>query len=55
MPEIMVPKKAKVVFQLWSANLIFAHIRVLQAQIFGHACLKRKWDNFVTHFLSVDG
>ena len=29
-------------FQLWSVNLVFAFIRVRQAQLFGCACLKRK-------------
>ena len=33
----------KIGFQLWSANLVLAFIRVFQAQIFGCACLKRKW------------
>ena len=35
-------KKRRVCFQLWSANLVFALIKVHQNQSFGCACLKRK-------------
>ena len=38
----MVPRREKLVGQLWSANLVFAFIRVCQALVFGCACLKRK-------------
>ena len=33
----------KIGIQLLSANLVFAFVGVCQAQIFGCACLKRKW------------
>ena len=40
--ENMVPKREKIGFQLWSAILVFAIIRVYQAQNFGCACSKSK-------------
>ena len=36
-------EKRTVCFQLWGANLVFAFIKVGQAQIFGCVCLKRKF------------
>ena len=35
-------EKQTVCFQLWGSNLVFAFIKVGQAQIFGCVCLKRK-------------
>ena len=44
-------RRKKIGFQLWSVNLVFAFVRVCQAQIFGYACLKRKYPLVIRVFL----
>ena len=43
MPKIWSCEEKKIGFDLLSANLVVTLVGVLQAQIFGCACLKCKW------------
>ena len=45
-------QEEKISFQLGSANLDFSFIIIRQAQIFGCACLKHKWDTLIIHSCS---